>query len=463
MQTNRNIHQESFHGGGWDQYITAAMHQGHNENFARWMVKRAEEYIAHTGKAVAQHTPAEAAHYLDAIGRKRGLQPWQFMQAVEAVRLLVTTARLPWGDTFDWQSYTARAQALQPDHPTIARDTPLPRQPQQEHNKSMALAAVRQQHAAALMRIAVECRLRGYSIRTERSYTQWAERLLAFCGVEEAQSVTDEHTHSFLEYLALERKVSPATQQQALNGLIFFLRHGLQRESPDLVDYARPKPRKRMPVVLSPVEVQALLSHLDGLFGLMARMLYSTGMRLMECVRLRVQDVDFDYHQIVVRNAKGNKDRVVPLADRLFVPLQTHLAEVKVMHDRDLAAGLGAVYLPEALDRKYPNAATEWRWQFIFPSSRISQDPRSGAVRRHHLHENGLQKVIKQAAERAEITKRVNCHALRHSFATHLLQQGQDIRTVQELLGHANVSTTMIYTHALNRGAQGVLSPLDRL
>jgi len=462
MQANRNIHQEASR-SGWDQYIAEAMHQGHNENFVRWMVKRAEEYIAQTGKAVAQHAPADVAHYLDAIGRISALQPWQFIQAVEAVKLLIKTAKLPWFNAFDWHSYMARAQALQPDHPTIARDAPLPCQSQQDHNSSTPLAAVRQQHAAALTQIAVECRLRGYSIRTERSYTQWAERLLVFCGVKEAQNVTDEHTRAFLEHLALERKVSPATQQQALNGLVFFLRHGLKRESPNLADYARPKPRKRMPVVLSPVEVQALLSHLDGLFGLMARMLYSTGMRLMECVRLRVQDVDFDYHQIVVRNAKGNKDRVVPLADRLFAPLQTHLAEVKALHDKDLRTGLGSVYLPEALQRKYPNAAKEWRWQFVFPSARISQDPRSGAVRRHHLHENGLQKAIKQASELAEITKRVNCHALRHSFATHLLQQGQDIRTVQELLGHANVSTTMIYTHVLNRGAQGVLSPLDRL
>ncbi|MDX8409806.1 MAG: integron integrase [Mariprofundales bacterium] len=382
--------------------------------------------------------------------------------------LLVEIAQLPWAASFDWASYIARAQELEPTHATIARDAPLASirskfRPDAPPTRVAPLAQVRQHHAAALERIAVECRLRGYSIRTEQSYRQWAERLLAFCHVAQANDLTDAHVRAFLEYLALERKVSPATQQQALNGLVFFLHHALGRKVIALEEYAKPKQRKRMPVVLSPGEVQSLLMQLDGVFGLMARLLYGTGMRLMECVRLRVQDIDFAYHEIAVRNAKGHKDRVVPLPERLITPLQQQLSEAKALHEQDLAAGVGEVYLPEALARKYPNAAKEWRWKYLFPSSRISQDPRTGAVRRHHLHENGLQKQVKQAADRAGITKRVNCHALRHSFATHLLQQGQDIRTVQELLGHANVSTTMIYTHVLNRGGLGVRSPLDSL
>jgi len=215
--------------------------------------------------------------------------------------------------------------------------------------------------------------------------------------------------------------------------------------------------------VLTQAEVGSLLARLSGTQRLMAGLMYGTGMRLMECTRLRVQDIDFGYAQVHVRNAKGGKDREVPLPDRAAQPLREHLARVRELHQADLKQGLGEVYLPEALARKYPNAAREWGWQYVFPSGRLSTDPRSGALRRHHLHENGLQKAVKRAAEAAGISKRVGTHTLRHSFATHLLQGGYDIRTVQELLGHSDVSTTMIYTHVLNRGGKGVRSPLDGL
>jgi integron integrase len=218
-----------------------------------------------------------------------------------------------------------------------------------------------------------------------------------------------------------------------------------------------------LPTVLTHGEVVLLLQNLSGTQRLMAALMYGTGMRLMECARLRVQDIDFGYGQITVRNAKGGKDRAVPLPEKAVEPLREHLLRVRDLHQSDLAQGYGEVYLPDALSRKYPNAAKEWRWQYVFPSGRISADPRSGVLRRHHLHENGLQKAVKQAAEMAGITKRVGTHTLRHSFATHLLQAGYDIRTVQELLGHADVSTTMIYTHVLNRGGHGVRSPLDGL
>ncbi|MFN2166746.1 MAG: integron integrase, partial [Anaerolineae bacterium] len=228
-------------------------------------------------------------------------------------------------------------------------------------------------------------------------------------------------------------------------------------------DCARAKRPRRLPTVLTHAEVTALLERLSGTQRLMASLLYGTGMRLMECVRLRVQDIDFGYGQITVRNAKGGKDRVVPLPERSTEALRHHLARVRELHQGDLKDGLGEVYLPDALARKYPNAAKDWRWQYCFPSGRLSADPRSGALRRHHLHENGLQKAVNRAAREAGITKRVGTHCLRHSFATHLLQAGYDIRTVQELLGHSDVSTTMIYTHVLNRGGRGVQSPLDAL
>ncbi len=230
----------------------------------------------------------------------------------------------------------------------------------------------------------------------------------------------------------------------------------------ELDAYSRAKRPRALPVVLSRPEVKRLFDSMeDSTFSLMAGLLYGSGLRLMECVRLRIHDLDFDYHQIVVRNAKGQKDRVVPLPQRYRERLQAHLHDAKQLHEADVQRGLGEVFLPEALSRKYPNAAKEWGWQYVFPSGRLSVDPPSGNVRRHHLHENGLQKTVKKTAQAAGITKKVNCHALRHSFATHLLEAGYDIRTVQELSGHANVSTTMIYTHVLNKPGLSVKSPAD--
>ena len=227
--------------------------------------------------------------------------------------------------------------------------------------------------------------------------------------------------------------------------------------------FVRAKRPKKLPVVLTQNEVQRLLGRMTGRQKIMASLLYGTGMRLMDCVRLRVQDVDFEYRQIVIRDGKGKKDRVVPLPERMIDVIKAHLKKVHKLHLDDLEKGHGEVYLPNALARKYPNAAREWGWQYVFPSGRLSVDPRTSKVRRHHIHENTLQKAVKKASTSIGITKRVNCHAMRHSFATHLLENGYDIRTVQELLGHADVSTTMIYTHVLNRGGKGVRSPLDSL
>jgi integron integrase len=241
---------------------------------------------------------------------------------------------------------------------------------------------------------------------------------------------------------------------------VFLYRDVLHRRL-ELGSFARAKRPRHLPVVLTRDEVRALLARLEGTQQLMASLLYGTGMRLMEVVRLRVKDVDFGYRQIVVRDAKGAKDRVVPLPEAVTAPLRMHLARARQLFEEDGRRGLGEVQLPEALARKYPNAPREWHWQYVFPSGRISFDARSGKGRRHHLHENGLQKAVKKAGVAAGIAKRVHCHSLRHSFATHLLEQGYDIRTVQDLLGHADVSTTMIYTHVLNRGGQGVVSPLD--
>jgi len=267
---------------------------------------------------------------------------------------------------------------------------------------------------------------------------------------------------AFLSTLATRDDVAASTQNQALSALLFLYREVLGVELPWMESVVRAKRPQKIPAVLSRDEVARMLAMLDGQLWLMGALLYGTGMRLMECVRLRIQDVDFGRREIVVRNGKGGKDRRVPLPRRLHERLNEHVERVRVQHHADLLAGHGEVYLPHALARKYPNAGREFGWQYVFPSPRHSRDPRSGAVRRHHVDEGTLQRAVKAARQAAGIRKAATCHTLRHSFATHLLEAGHDIRTVQELLGHKDVATTQIYTHVLGRGAGGVLSPLDR-
>jgi integron integrase len=313
-------------------------------------------------------------------------------------------------------------------------------------------------------RMIAEIHVRQYSIRTEQSYLGWLARLVAHHGMRDPASLNESEIAAYLEYLVVERRVSRSTQAQALNALVFFYKHVLKYEHLDLGVFAQSKKPRRLPVVLTRDDTQRLLSDIGHpSMQLMANLLYGCGLRLMECVRLRVLDIDFGYRHILVRNTKGSKDRIVPLPKALNKALREQLRRVEALHRTDLENGFGSVYLPDALSRKYPNAARELKWQYVFPSSKISADPRSGEARRHHIHENGLQKYIKLAADRQGLNKKINCHTLRHSFATHLLESGYDIRTVQELLGHADVSTTMIYTHVLNRPGVTVTSPLDIL
>jgi len=257
--------------------------------------------------------------------------------------------------------------------------------------------------------------------------------------------------------------VSASTQNQALCAIVFLYKHVLKRELGDFGNFAWAKKPKRLPVVLTKEEVKAVLRQLSGTNWIMAKLLYGSGLRLNECLQLRVQDIDFHYKQITVRNAKGEKDRVTMLPESVVEPLKRHLDFVKKLHEKDLKDGFGSVHLPYALERKYPNAATEWGWQYVFPATQISTDPRTGLRRRHHIHKTVLEKAVRQAVLKAGITKHASCHTFRHSFATHLLERGQDIRTVQELLGHKSVETTQIYTHVLNKGALGVTSPADDL
>jgi integron integrase len=460
----------------WDRYTRNLLKKSVKADAARWYVRCAEQYLeAFPGRRLADHTAEDVNGYLQALGRKGRREDWQLAQVVDAIQNfdaiqnLLDTAGAPAAGEVDWPFWRDSARSLAPSHPTIARESgPADEEVsgkllKDKRNAASPLDRVGEAHGAVLERLRAEIRRRHYSVRTEQSYETWVCRFIAFCDHADPAQVGPERVAVFLEHLAVRGNVAASTQNQALCALVFLYKDVLDRPLGELQDFARAKRPKRLPVVLERGEMRRLLEGLEGTQHLMAALLYGTGMRLMECVRLRVQDVDFEYRQLVVRDGKGQKDRVVPLPQRLVEALRAHLERVQALHQEDLAGGFGEVYLPGALARKWPNAPREWGWQYVFPSGRLSVDPRSGKTRRHHVHENGLQKAVKTAAQKGGIAKRVNCHCLRHSFATHLLEGGYDIRTVQELLGHADVSTTMIYTHVLNRGGQGVLSPFDGL
>jgi integron integrase len=304
-------------------------------------------------------------------------------------------------------------------------------------------------------------RLKHYSIRTEEAYVDWIKRYILFHSKRHPKDMGLAQVQAFLTHLAVEGQVAASTQNQALSALLFLYRQVLKIDLDTPLDAVRAKKPSRLPVVLTRAETHQVIQGLAGPYQLMAKLLYGSGLRLMECVRLRVKDIDFDRREIVVRDAKGGHERVTMLPASLVTPLQEHLKRVKLLHEQDLAAGCGQVYLPYALERKYPAASGEWGWQYVFPSDRLSLDPRSGFKRRHHVDESNLQRAVKDAVRLARVAKPASCHTFRHSFATHLLESGYDIRTVQELLGHQDVKTTMIYTHVLNRGGLAVRSPLD--
>ena len=442
----------------WARYAQAVNKHGLTGYAGEWTVRRAQQFVyGLEGQKLRNIDATYLNNYLDVLGRNTSLQDWQVAQAVTALRiLLVEEVGLEWAATYDWEGRLTACADLEPSHPTLDREAPL-----KIDVKAQEACALTSEAEAQLERIKEVVRTRAMSIRTEQTYVEWARRFAAYCG----GSFPDEpaKVRDFLEYLALVRKVAPSTQSQALNALVFLYGQVLKVELGDLGEYRRPARKRRLPVVLSPGEVQSLLASMSGRNQLMASLLYGAGMRLMECIRLRVQNIDFENGYILVVDGKGGKDRRVPLPAKLIPELKAHLAEMKAQHDADLAAGFGDVFLPGGLARKYPNASKEWIWQYVFPAARISTDPRSGERRRHHISEKNLQKIVKSSAVKAGISKRVTCHTLRHSFATHLLARGSDIRTVQELLGHADVSTTMIYTHVLNRPGLASQSPLDTL
>lgn len=304
-------------------------------------------------------------------------------------------------------------------------------------------------------------RVKHFSLSTEHAYVSWIRRFILFHQKKHPTDMAEPEIRQFISHLAIDAKVSASTQTVALSAILFLYRQVLKRELPYIDHIERAKPSKRLPVVFTRREVEAVLTRLTGTHHLMASLLYGSGLRLMEAVRLRVKDLDFERAEVTIREPKGNRDRLTMLPQAVIEPLKTQLRKVRVLHQADLRDGFGNVQLPDALAKKYPHAAVQWEWQFVFPSLKRSRDPRSGIERRHHISPDHLQRAVKTAIRLAEIHRNGSCHTLRHSFATHLLEDGYDIRTVQELLGHKDVRTTMIYTHVLNRGGRGVRSPLD--
>ncbi len=319
------------------------------------------------------------------------------------------------------------------------------------------------QQPRLLDRVRAALRARHYSRRTEKAYVHWIKRYIFFHGKRHPAEMGAAEVTAFLTALAVRDRVAASTQNQALNALLFLYREILGVELPWLDGLVRAKRPQHLPTVLTREEVRTVLEQLDRAPRLMALLLYGAGLRLLECCRLRIKDVDFATNQITIRDGKGSKDRVTMLPSAVKIDLARHVERARALHQRDLAAGAGWVELPWALGRKYPNAGREWAWQWVFPATRLYVDPSTGQRRRHHLHESVVQRAVREAVLKAGLAKKATCHTLRHSFATHLLEDGHDIRTVQELLGHQDVSTTMIYTHVLNRGPAAVRSPADRV
>ncbi len=447
----------------WGKYIEKSIRYGVKQDAVQVYVGHAEEYIKVHHARLRSHTVLDLEKYLQGIGRNTALNEQQFCQVVDSLRILFTAVvAAPWSINYPWEDLKSQARSLPASHPTIARQ-PLNEGCLVDH-KTSSSDSVKVMFADVFDAVIREIRCRNYSIRTEQTYVAWLVRFIVFHDKKHPETLKATDIASYLTYLAVDRMVASSTQRQALNAIVFYYKNIIKKSFEDIGEFTLSRRPKRLPVVLSGNEIGRLLNGINSpVYCLMASLLYGCGMRLMECIRLRIFDIDFDYQQIVIRNAKGNKDRVVPLPKKLIAALNEQLDYVRKVHTDDLNDGLGEVYLPTALGRKYPSAGKELGWQYVFPSQRISVDPRSGKPRRHHIHENGLQRKVKQAATKAGVTKKVHCHALRHSFATHLLESGYDIRTVQELLGHADVSTTMIYTHVLNRPGICVNSPLDTL
>jgi integron integrase len=436
----------------WDSYCQAAIVSGVPAKDAVEFVKWAEKFAAEAkDKPIRKRSVADIRKFLFELSIQRSIQPWQVQQAEEAL-------------VFLYEGFLKLDLGLEKVRPLLPRpgiSIPNFNAPGQFKDRVLSKAEEKAGYGELYSRLRSAMRVRHYSIRTERAYEQWVGRLLSFYKGKPADSINADDIQNYLNYLAEERKVAASTQNQALNAIVFFFREVLKREPGDFSDFVRAKQPAHVPEVLTRPEVESLLDAMTGVNQLMAGLLYGAGLRLMECIRLRVKDVDFEARRITVRDGKGRKDRVTMLPERFLDLLTEQLEKARALYDADLGKGVAGVYTWPGLDRKYPDAAREWIWQYVFPSNRLSVDPRSHITRRHHVHASSLQKAVKNAAAKAGLSKRATCQTLRHSFASHLLENGSDIGTVQELMGHSNVAATMIYTHALKRPGIKAKSPAD--
>lgn len=443
----------------WQQYLQLLQQHGIPQPQWQFYCQIVETLIQHfPGRGLKSLSSDEILTYIQAK-LNEDKTDWQLKQLLKALNILfLELLDHPEAAKIPWSQLQQSIPSITEMHPSRAADLSPAQTVQQRVNNKSA-------HGLSpwLEKMVISLRTQHYAFRTEKSYVDWTERFLNFHRQHDIQTLAEQHVESYLEHLAIQRKVSASTQRSALNAVVYFFRQVLHKEL-TLNQFIRASAPKRLPVVLSQRETHLLLNKMEGTYGVMASLLYGSGLRLMECIRLRVGDIDFDRGQIIVRKGKGNKDRVTPLPEQLIPALQEHLVLRKKVHDQDLEEGQGFAYLPESLSKKLGSSTRDWHWQYVFASARRAIDPRSGELRRHHIHETALQKAVLQAARQVGISKRINCHALRHSFATHLLESGVDIRTLQTLLGHNDVSTTMIYTHVMRKpGALGVRSPLDAL
>ena len=437
----------------WKDYEIFLADKNIKGKTAQWYINWNKYFIRYLKKTpVYQSTASDVKQFLQYLHGKANIAPWQIDQVKKALRMMLRDfMRLPWTlQKKDDEMKIPFAKTLLTNKPPLT---------QSEHFPSAKEVDIEYRHL--FEKLKNEIRFRHYSIRTERTYCQRVRGFLCFTNMKPPEDLSAADVKAYLNYLAVERKVSAGTQNLALNAIVFLFENVLDNEIGEIGEFTRAKRPVRLPVVLSKDEVNRLLDVLTGTHVLMAGLLYGCGLRIMECVRLRVKDIDFARNQIIVREGKGSKDRIALLPERFREKLKGQLEYSKNLHKEDLVNGFGEVYLWPSIQRKYRNASREWIWQYVFPADNLSVDPRSKKVRRHHIHESALQRAIKKASTDSGIDKKVSCHTLRHSFATHLLENGYDIRTVQELLGHSDVSTTMIYTHVLNKPGLAVKSPVD--
>jgi integron integrase len=422
----------------WTEYNTLLGKLGVPESNSKYYVgwaQRFERFIK--GLPFNRVTPEIVQGFLSDLKNEHWITDWHVDQARHALRILYK------------------------EHLKIGLNRASFRHPVRAKDYAGSRAIRVRSHEELISALVAEIRVRHYSIRTEDAYVGWVKRFLAYSAVKDATQLTPGHVRKYLTFLANDREVSSSTQNQALNAIVFLFTEVMKLDPGDFTDFARAKKSTRVPTVLSKNEIEKIFDKLDGVHLLMAGLMWGSGLRIMECVRLRVMDIDFDAMQIIVRNGKGAKDRVTMLPQKFAVALRNQINAAKRIFEEDKANKAGGVYIWPSIEKKYPGAGKDWIWQYVFPSTRLSVDPRTQTVRRHHIDEDSIQRQLKIAAKDAGIAKRVSCHTLRHSFATQMLSSGADIRTVQELLGHSDVSTTMIYTHVLNKPGVVARSPAD--